>query len=165
MRRLTIYLTLLLLLPNIAIRAETTDVPVYGSAPPASASKHDAPSTTQQKTLPPRNSGSQKAAARPLPPPSKTTLNLIEAIRAGNYEMAEILLREGGDINCRNCNYDGVPPLLALYDAERGHNPNRRLVWMLSHGANPNVSDKNGRTPLMALAGGYQLLTCAPNSA
>lgn len=130
----------------------SSDIPVYGTAP-AVATPKTGINAERMKAAAPKKLPAKPAAEKPLPPPSKTTMNLINAIRAGNFEMAELLLSQGGDINCRNCNYRGAPPLMELYNHDRGHNSNARLAWMLKHGADPNLGNKEGQTLLMDLVG------------
>lgn len=136
---------------------------IYGtdatSTPSASGFKAENKTLATQKTSMPSSIRMKPVggAAKPLSPPSKATLNLIEALRAGNFDMAEIALQQGGDINCKNCNYSGAPPLMALYGNVEGHEPSPTLVWMLAHGANPNQSDKNGTTLMMMMAAGQQI--------
>lgn len=155
-----IILSLLLISP-LSVLAESIAVPVYGTAPVAKEQKVSeqvapaAPAKSQKAVSKTSEKKQVVATSKPLPPPSKNTLNLISALRGGNFEMAEYLLKQGADINCRNCNPNGIPPLMDVYDPVPGHNPNPKLVWMIEHGADPNVADSKGTTLLMRLAGSY----------
>jgi hypothetical protein len=87
-----------------------------------------------------------KAPSQAIPPPSEVTLNFYKAVGAGNTQLAELLLQQGADINCRNC---GGPPALTKVQAVFGNEPAPLRVWLIAHGANPNVADGSGVTPLM----------------
>ena len=138
-------------LPNITIQT-----PKKSETPPTEQS---AVSTTTTITLvkakpklaePPRiNVGSpvsEEIKAPPqIQPPSKVTQDFYNAFKSGNAEFAEILLQNGADINCKNC---GPTPLLHLsigYGAPPVKNANQ---WLIAHGANINLQDKNGDTIL-----------------
>lgn len=140
------------LLASINLQAAESTIPIYGTAP-VSTSKPQAPVANQanQKTTPPKSSTKPKKVAKPAPPPSKVTLNFVQALQAGNMDMAEMLLKNGADINCRNCTRDGKTPLFATYDHVSGHNPNPRMVWLLANGADPDIPDSSGMTLLMHL--------------
>lgn len=147
--------TLLLMFGGLLAAAQpvaaSSDIPVYGTAPAGATQKTETNAEIKRSTSP-KKLPAKPATEKSLPPPSKTTMNLINAIRVGNYEMAELMLSQGGDINCRNCNYAGVPPLMGLYEPVMGHNLSPRLIWMLERGANPNLPDNSGKTLLMRMA-------------
>ena len=84
--------------------------------------------------------------------PSQATINFVKSVDEGNFQLAELLLRSGADINCNNCNSNGKSPLHSTYRATSEHHPNRRLVWLLDNGADPNIQDYSGQTLLMNLA-------------
>lgn len=84
--------------------------------------------------------------------PSQATINFVKSVDEGNFQLAELLLRSGADINCNNCNSNGKSPLHSTYRATSEHHPNRRLVWLLDNGADPNIQDYSGQTLLMSLA-------------
>lgn len=82
-----------------------------------------------------------------LPPPSKATLGFYQASMNSNYDMMELYLNQGADINCRNCDQEGNTPLhraLPLYGSAY-----QRVRWLVEHGADVNVANANGKTPLM----------------
>lgn len=141
----------LTLLASINLQASELSVPIYGTSP-TSTSQPQVPIGNQanKKTAPPKSSTKSKGAANP-PSPSKVTLNFVQALRAGNMDMATMLLQNGADINCRNCSRGGRTPLFETYAHVSGHNPNPRMVWLLANGANPDIPDHSGMTLLMHL--------------
>lgn len=141
------------LLAPIHLQASESTVPIYGTAQPAPP-RPQAPIAKQanQKTTAPKSSTKPKEAAKSLPPPSNVTLNFVQSLRAGNMDMAKLLLQNGADINCRNCTRDGRTPLFAAYDHIFGHNTNAQMVWLLDNGADPDIPDNSGMTLLMHIA-------------
>ena len=112
--------------------------------------------TAQKKRTDPANSNTtQKTGSKQekinfpaqLPPPSDTTLKLIAALQNNNLEIAELLLQSGGDINCKNCSNYVVGAVMTV--PTNGLQPNKRLVWMVEHGADINAQADDGRTPIM----------------
>lgn len=90
------------------------------------------------------NSAPTKAT---LPPPSKATLGFYQAALNANYDMMELYLSQGADISCRNCDQEGNTPLhraLSPYGSAY-----QRVRWLVEHGADVNVANTNGKTPLM----------------
>lgn len=85
--------------------------------------------------------------------PSKTTMEFQSAVISGNFEIAELLLKQGADINCGNCNDFNSTPLMIrtirLVDANASMEP---VKWLINHGAVINKQDKQGKTPLMQAA-------------
>ena len=117
----------------------------------------------------------------PAPPPDAKAAPLLDALRNGNRQAFERLLKADPQAPNRR-GTDGATPLMyaALYgDAstvrlllERGANPNLRndagataLMWaaddadktrlLLEHGADANARSDDGRTPLVIAAGQY----------
>lgn len=135
------------------VHLEASTVPIYGTAPSA-PSQPPAQTTgqTNQKTAPAKSSTKPKGSAKSLPPPSKVTLNFVQALHTGNLDMAKMLLQNGADINCRNCTRDGRTPLFATYNHVYGKNPNAQMVWLLANGADPDIPDNSGMTLLMYMA-------------
>lgn len=76
-----------------------------------------------------------------LPKPSTVSVNLSDAIRSVNFDLAQALLASGGDINCVNC--DASPPLvLAVF--LQGETQQDRMSWLLARKADPNVESLEG---------------------
>jgi ankyrin repeat protein len=59
----------------------------------------------------------------------------------GSLEMVELLARHGADLNAG----DGI--ISALHGAVFANSP-EVCVWLLSHGARPDIKDSGGQTPL-----------------
>jgi ankyrin repeat protein len=76
-----------------------------------------------------------------LPKPSTVSVNLGDAIRSVNFDLAQALLASGGDINCVNC--DENPPLvLAVF--LQNNTQEDRLSWVLANKADPNIESLQG---------------------
>jgi ankyrin repeat protein len=133
---------------------EASTVPIYLTAQlvqsQSSAQTKEAPN---QKTAQAKSPSKPEKLVKPLPPPSRETLNFFKAVEAGNIEMADKLLQSGADINCRNCTPNGRTLIFASYSHVFGHKPSPTLVWLLAKGADPNIPDNEGVTLLMQLAG------------
>lgn len=116
----------------------------------AIAEKKQVAGTQNEKSGSNKVKKSKESPAPQFPPPSQKTLNMIRAIDSGNYQLAELLFNQGGDVNCPNCNPAGAPPILALnqyiVDSEQS---GMRLEWLLNHNANPNQTDRFGVTVMM----------------
>lgn len=169
-----IILTLLLISP-LSVLAESIAVPVYGTAPAVPAVKkspiqESPPSSAQNKSAAKKSTEELKKntsnktntplVEKPLPPPSKTTMNMLSALRSGNLVMAEYHLKQGGDLNCKNCYPNKKPP---LHDIYRDRNPNNddalpAWKWMIDHGADPDAADDNGMTLMMRLTGSHSIV-------
>lgn len=132
--------------------------------PAAPEQKAEKPAATSKPAAPkPRPQSSRRAskpqAAKPLssPPPSKASLGFYQASANENYDMMEIYLQQGADINCRSCNdYQ----MTALYRALGVNNvQNYRLAdWLLQRGADINIPANSGQslgTTLVMTAAGY----------
>lgn len=144
------------MLASINLYAAESSVPIYGT-PPVSTSQQQVsvPNRANKEKAASKLSAKPKEVARPVPPPSKVTLNFVEAFKAGNMDMAKMHLQNGADINCRNCFANGETALFYTYyplRGHRGHDLNPRTVWLLENGADPNIPDNSGRTLLMHLA-------------
>ena len=50
------------------------------------------------------------------PPPSQVSKDLYKSIRSGNFQIAELLIQQGGDINCLNCGDENLPLLYFARD-------------------------------------------------
>lgn len=84
-----------------------------------------------------------------LSPPSKVTQDFYNAFSSENYELADLLLKQGADINCANC---GELPVLSFAPQKQwGFFGSKIDVinWALERGANPNVVDNDGNTALV----------------
>lgn len=147
-------LKLLLVLPSLAL-AQSTDVPMMGTSP-----AQPAPAQTQAVAPAPARKHVQKRAATPvatqpkgeiLPPPSQVTKDFYQAFAQGNLPLADMLIQQGADINCRNCG-ERTPIMLKLsqgnFDA---------VSWIIARGADVNLPGPTlyGRmSPLTLLARG-----------
>jgi hypothetical protein len=136
------------LAPN---QLEASTVPIYLTA--QSGQSQSSEGNRNQKTAQAKSPSKPEKLVKPLPPPSRETLNFFKAVQAGNIEMADKLLQSGADINCRNCTRNGRTLIFASYSAVSGHNPSPTLVWLLAKGADPNIPDNEGVTLLMYIAG------------
>lgn len=128
--------------------------PAISSPPPVAAPA--APGKRVTERLAPNRPSlvqpvARKAAAPELPrepAPSQLTKDMYQAFMRDNLELADLLIQQGADINCRNCN---DLPLLwrAMYMASgAGVEPIR---WVLAHGGNPNITLLNSPDQKTAL--------------
>lgn len=129
-----------------------SSMPNYGTASSTASQPPAKTGQTNQKTASAVSPTKPKGSVESLPPPSRVTLNLVEALNAGNLVMARMLLQNGADINCRNCTSNGQTPLIATYKPVGKGEPNTKLEWLLANGADPNIPDHSGRTSLMYMA-------------
>ncbi|OGB33743.1 MAG: hypothetical protein A3F78_03785 [Burkholderiales bacterium RIFCSPLOWO2_12_FULL_61_40] len=113
------------------------------SPKPARPSKLPAKSAKSPAAeLPPRT---QRTA---LAPPNKVTQDFYTAYLSENMELAELLLKQGADINCSNC---GGPPLLSSalsFSLFKRGGISDHIAWLLARGADPNKMDSEG-TPAL----------------
>lgn len=93
-----------------------------------------------------------------LAPPSKASLGFYQAALNANYDMMELYLQQGADINCLNCNRDSqwTPVYMAVI------NQNYQLAdWLIKRGADITIPANvyglsglvNGMTLVMRAAG------------
>lgn len=155
-------LAFLLLMPAVAM-AQSASVPVMGTAPsqpaatqtPPVAPTPQAESRKPQKKAIPVSQASPKPAkpvVAALPLPSQVTKDFYEAFTHGNLQLAEMLLQQGADINCRNCG-KLTTLVYAVKSSSPGSNgsPMTLIQWLLSHGADINLFDSDEKTnPLNA---------------
>ncbi|MDD2926146.1 hypothetical protein [Rhodoferax sp.] len=71
-----------------------------------------------------------------VPAPSKVTQDFYKAFDSGNIELADMLFKQGADINCTNCG--SVSPMggAVLY----GGASFDLIGWVLERGGNPNIA-------------------------
>jgi ankyrin repeat protein len=70
---------------------------------------------------------------------------LMIAAQAGNMKSVEFLIKNNADLNVKN-----IAERTALHFAVDSDNPNPKLVArLIEAGANPNIGDNFGRTPMM----------------
>jgi hypothetical protein len=97
-----------------------------------------------------------KAPAPVLPPPSKATLGFYEAAKIRNFDVMEIYLAQGADVNCGNCdasnNSAGEGETLMLRGTKKGDI--EMVQYLLARGADVNLANRKGVTPLMQLQRG-----------
>jgi len=125
---------------------------VFGTKqPPSSQKQNTSEDSKDKKDLRRTKPAEMRDKTNSPPPPTDTTLNFIQAVRVGNFEMAGLLLKNGANIDCRNCNRLGRVPLFDTYSHVWGKQPNNALVWLLERGANPDIPDQAGKTLLMEI--------------
>lgn len=86
-----------------------------------------------------------------VPPPSKVTRDFYQAFMGNNYELADMLLKQGADINCSNCgNSSPLSHAVAIQ-------PNWSfdlISWVLARGGDPNIAmfnrNQDGYSAFMA---------------
>lgn len=81
--------------------------------------------------------------------PSRRSTPLHQAAYEGNTLVLELLLEHGANINAPDLAYEDRPP--ALMFASINHQK-ETMLWLLKHGANPHLLDKNGNNALHWLA-------------
>lgn len=84
------------------------------------------------------------------PKPSKISVDFRNAYNSGNLEIADMLLSQGADINCTNC--DGSKSTALIITAQNPVNTskaNPNLSWLLSRKADINLQNSQGETALM----------------
>lgn len=89
-------------------------------------------------------------ATRKLPPPSKTTKLFWEAFEQRNYEMMDLLLQQGADVNCENCSSYNYTPLIDAVSNMSSPSSIKRVDYVLSRGADVNYQNRQGISALMA---------------
>ena len=118
-------------------------ISMQASAMVVEPQKEQAPSTKQVK---------QKTASTPakvrLASPSKATIGFYQASASDNYDMMELYLQQGADINCRNCDSEGNTPLNKALSRSWGLSY-QSISWLIDHGADVNIANATGKTPLM----------------
>lgn len=71
------------------------------------------------------------------------------AAQAGYADIVELLLKNGAKVNERSGGHNTALAFACGYGAKSLHHPNAKVVaLLLEHGADPNIPDKNGNTPL-----------------
>lgn len=72
-----------------------------------------------------------------VPAPSKVTRDFYAAFMGGNFELADLLLKQGADINCSNC---GDSAAISLAVRMHLHSNFDLIGWVLTRGGNPNIA-------------------------
>lgn len=148
-------LKLLPLFPSLVL-AQSAAVPIMGTAPSQPAPVAPAP-TVQTQAAPPAQSPKQvqkrltapvaaKHQVEALPPPSPATKDFYQAFVRGNLPLADMLVQQGADINCRNCG-ERTPIMMKI-----GHDLDS-VRWIVARGADVNLPGptwKGPMSPLMA---------------
>lgn len=160
-------LTFLMLLPAVAM-AQSATIPVMGTAPALPAATQAAPAPApekkarklQQKAAPAArvlpqpvkpvvaaiSSPSQtltqtaKSVVAPIPLPSQATKDFYKAFTNNNLQLAEMLLQQGADINCRNCG-EHTPLVNVISYTDYYRNDITKAQWLLTRGADVNLFD------------------------
>lgn len=148
-------LKLALLLPSLAL-AQSAAVPMMGTAPAQPApviQAHLAEQTSSAKNTQKKPTALASVAERPkaeiVPPPSQLSKDLYAAVSRGNFPLAEMILQQGADINCRNCG-ERTALVLAI-----GNGNIEGVKWLVMHGVDVNAFSPSWRgdmTPLTAAA-------------
>lgn len=130
------------------------------NVPQASKTKPTvSPHTPSANLVKSRNGKESVAALRKITPPSKASLGFYQASLHGNYDMMDVYLQQGADINCLNCN--GGYQWTALYRtlAINGSWNFQQADWLVQRGADINIpaviGEASGSTLVMASAGSY----------
>lgn len=91
-----------------------------------------------------------------LPPPSKASLGFYVAAANANYDMMDVYLQQGANINCLNCDRDYQMTALYRAAAENSFSfGNHQLAdWLIQRGADINIpanfgGQENGMTLVM----------------
>ncbi len=109
------------------------------------------------------NDGKTKIKAA-TPSPSAETKGFYSAALNKNYEMMDLYLARGADINCRNCGFEGRTAL--LNNVMNVDNSDPKLIkYLLDHGADSNIPDPRGTTALMAAMAPNNIYYNSPNLA
>jgi len=149
-----IALSLVVLIPTLSFAQTLSTEGVAGAVPPVSRERPLSETGRTVASPEGKASGLKSGAKARMPPrpslpePSDVTKNLYLAVSNRNFDLAETLLSQGGDINCRNCDNYGR---LLLSKAVLAARPTaiQEIDWLLSRGANINGQDQDGKTPLM----------------
>lgn len=130
----------------------TTNKPLSPKAQSKSTEKQ--PSSTNSSASKIQNIS--KPAKTVLTSPSKASLGFYQAATNENYDMMELYLQQGADINCLNCT--DRAQITALYRALGNNNVwNYQLAdWMIQRGADINIPaisyQATGKTLVMRTA-------------
>lgn len=82
--------------------------------------------------------------------PDKPTKNFCNALSNRNFEMMDVFLAQGADINNENCFHGSQTPLMNTVAIVNRYVDTPALVkYLLQHGADVNYQNKNGNTALM----------------
>jgi len=95
---------------------------------------------------------SAKFAPRSIAAPSKASLLFMEAFTNKNYEMMDVFLQQGADINCENCRiyHDFYTPLMWMGKNPLYYSGGLAMVdYLLARGADVNYQNKDGITAMM----------------
>lgn len=129
------YLFLAVILACTSMQASALVVdPQKEPAPPTKSVKQKTVSTAPTKAM--------------LAPPSKATIGFYQASTSDNYDMMDLYLQQGADINCHNCDSGGNTPLNTTLGRNYGLSY-QSISWLIDHGADVNIANATGKTPLM----------------
>lgn len=131
-------LKLCLALPSLAL-AQSAALPIMGTAPtqptPAANTQVQAPEPVPApKHVPKRATApvATKPQSEMLPPPSQVSKDFYEAFSRGNLPLADMLIQQGADINCRNCG-ERTPLMLKIAQGDLD-----AVRWIIARGADVN---------------------------
>ncbi|MDP2065815.1 MAG: hypothetical protein Q8K38_07585 [Burkholderiaceae bacterium] len=150
-----ILLKVFLLLPMLAL-AQSAMVPIMGTAPvqPSPRSTVSTPAAGPA-TAPPakraQKSPATQAMAKPrgevVPPPSQVTKDFYLAFARDNLPLADLLIQQGANVNCRNCG-DRTPIMLKISQGDV-----EAVRWIIARGADvnlPGMTSDGLMSPLMS---------------
>ncbi len=81
-----------------------------------------------------------------LPPPSKASLGFNQAARNANYDMMDLYLQQGADINCLNCDNFQLTALFRTLSRGSQKAKYQLADWLIQHGADINIPQDSGQT-------------------
>lgn len=124
--------------------------PTTAGKPSSSHSRVRKP-TEKEQASPPATTSQPAEKPVSLPPPSKASLGFYQAAANANYDVMELYLQQGADINCLNCDHDNQ--LTALYRALVIYGAwNFQLAdWLIQRGAGINIPATIGQVPGVTL--------------
>lgn len=152
--------TLLKLFPLLPIVAFAQAVPIMGTSPaqpvPAPAQQAAEPTPAPAPKHVQKRTAAAPVAAKPqgevLPPPLQVSRDFYQAFLQNNLPLADMLIQQGADLNCRNCG-DLTPLVLKI-----SHGDLEAVRWIIARGADVNLPGPNSyygpTSPLMAASRG-----------
>lgn len=121
-------------------QAAPTSAPIQR---PVAATEPVKKSTVTTKSTPVSAKPQVQAVARvpvvvpPVPAPSNVTRDFYEAFMGGNLDLADMLLKQGADINCSNC---GNSSPMSHAVRMQPNSSFDLISWVLARGGNPNIA-------------------------
>ena len=133
-----IFAVLVALFSSLAYSQVTDDAPARKPSPP------HIPKKASQPVQPPSTPVEIKEVKVDLPPPSKASLGFYQAALRENFDMMDLYLQQGADINCLNCDDQEQQTilfrLLRQGNFKLGHGNFKLADWLIQRGANINIT-------------------------